>query len=53
MKPLPRFLLADLLLLASPAARACGICGCFMGITPYDNQSSFALMHRYHILHGY
>lgn len=26
------------MLLAGPAVRACGICGCFMGITPSDNQ---------------
>lgn len=52
MKPLFRLLLGGLLL-AGPAARACDLCGCFMGITPYDNQSSFALMHRYRIFHGY
>ncbi|GGG40794.1 hypothetical protein GCM10011378_16330 [Hymenobacter glacieicola] len=34
-------------------ASACDICGCFMGITPYDNQSSFSLMHRYRIFNGY
>ena len=33
--------------------RACDICGCFMGITPYDNQSGFSLMHRYRIFNGY
>ncbi len=53
MRPLRQFLLASLLLLAGPAARACDICGCFMGITPYDNQSGFALMHRYRIFNGY
>lgn len=46
-----RLLLA--LLLAAPAARACDICGCFMGITPYDNQSTFQLMHRYRVFNGY
>ena len=35
------------------AGRACDICGCFMGITPYDNQSGFSLMHRYRIFNGY
>jgi len=45
-------LLAALLLLAGPG-RACDICGCFMGITPYDNQSSFSLMHRYRVFNGY
>lgn len=53
MRPLRSLLLGGLLLLASPAARACDICGCFMGITPYDNQSGFALMHRYRIFNGY
>ncbi|TGE29495.1 hypothetical protein [Hymenobacter metallicola] len=32
---------------------ACDICGCFMGITPYDNQSGVSLMHRYRIFNGY
>jgi len=45
-------LLAGLLLLGWPA-RACDICGCFMGITPYDNQSGFTLMHRYRVFNGY
>ncbi|SHK85128.1 hypothetical protein [Hymenobacter psychrotolerans] len=40
-------------LLVAQAASACDICGCFMGITPYDNQSSFSLMHRYRIFNGY
>lgn len=31
----------------------CDICGCFMGITPYDNQSSIQLMHRYRSFNGY
>ena len=34
-------------------ARACDICGCFMGITPYDNQSGISLLHRYRIFNGY
>ncbi|KUG09780.1 hypothetical protein [Solirubrum puertoriconensis] len=34
-------------------AAACDICGCFMGITPYDNQSSVSLMHRYRVFNGY
>ncbi|TGE25314.1 transporter [Hymenobacter aquaticus] len=37
----------------SSAAQACDICGCFMGITPYDNQSGVSLMHRYRIFNGY
>lgn len=46
-------LLVSLLLLNSRPARACDICGCFMGITPYDNQSGFMLLHRYRIFNGY
>ncbi|MBT9393859.1 transporter [Hymenobacter sp. NST-14] len=42
-----------LALLAARAGRACDICGCFMGITPYDNQSGFSLMHRYRVFNGY
>jgi hypothetical protein len=34
-------------------ALACDICGCFMGITPYDNQSSFGLIYRYRSFNGY
>lgn len=36
-----------------PEARACDICGCFMGITPYDNQSSVGVLHRYRSFNGY
>jgi len=32
---------------------ACDICGCFMGLTPYDNQSSFGLLYRYRSFSGY
>lgn len=32
---------------------ACDICGCFMGIVPYDNQSSISFMHRYRVFNGY
>jgi len=42
-----------LLLLLSPSGYACDICGCFMGIAPYDNQSGISLMHRYRIFNGY
>ncbi|MGI4885239.1 MAG: hypothetical protein ACRYFR_09800 [Janthinobacterium lividum] len=49
-----QYLLLGLLLLGGArAGRACDICGCFMGITPYDNQSGFSLMHRYRIFNGY
>ena len=32
---------------------ACDICGCYMGVTPYDNQSSIMLLHRYRMFNGY
>lgn len=32
---------------------ACDMCGCFMGITPYDNQSSFSFLYRYRSFNGY
>ncbi|MBG8552024.1 hypothetical protein [Hymenobacter guriensis] len=50
MKSFPVFLV---LLLGFYRVHACDICGCFMGITPYDNQSSVALMHRYRAFNGY
>jgi len=31
----------------------CDICGAYMGITPYDNQSSIQLLHRYRAFNGY
>lgn len=34
-------------------ARACDICGIYMGITPYDNQSSIQYLSRYRVEHGY
>ena len=45
-------LLGLLLTVGALSGRACDICGCFMGITPYDNQSGFSLMHRYRIFNG-
>lgn len=39
--------------LFATATQACDICGCFMGITPYDNQSSIGIMHRYRSFSGY
>lgn len=48
-----KYLLLLPLLLLAVAGQACDICGCFMGITPYDNQSGFALMHRYRVFNGY
>jgi hypothetical protein len=32
---------------------ACDVCGCFMGITPYDNQSAITMMYRYKSFNGY
>lgn len=32
---------------------ACDVCGCFMGITPYDNQSSINFIYRYRSFNGY
>jgi hypothetical protein len=34
-------------------AKACDICGIYMGITPYDNQSSVQYLSRYRVEHGY
>jgi hypothetical protein len=28
---------------------ACDVCGAFFGVTPYDNQSSLTLLHRYRL----
>ncbi|MFC7668084.1 hypothetical protein ACFQT0_12340 [Hymenobacter humi] len=53
MRLLSLLLLGAALGLLPRASRACDICGCFMGITPYDNQSSISLMHRYRIFNGY
>ncbi|MXV15285.1 hypothetical protein [Hufsiella ginkgonis] len=46
---------ALLLILLGPVltSEACEICGCFMGITPYDNQSSFAMLYRFRTFSGY
>lgn len=32
---------------------ACDFCGCFMGITPYDNHSNLSLIYRYKSFNGY
>jgi len=32
---------------------ACDFCGCYMGITPYDNQSSITVLYRYKSFSGY
>lgn len=46
-------LLILLLIFLSSTAVACDICGCFMGLTPYDNQSNFGVLYRYRSFHGY
>lgn len=48
-----KYLLFSVILMNSLSAKACDICGCFMGITPYDNQSSITLLHRYRSFTGY
>ncbi|QNF34044.1 hypothetical protein HUW51_15425 [Adhaeribacter swui] len=42
-----------LLFFKNSVSLACDICGCFMGITPYDNQSSIGVLHRYRSFNGY
>lgn len=37
----------------SAGAMACDVCGSFMGITPYDNQSQVTFLHRYRVFNGY
>ena len=32
---------------------ACDICGCYMGIIPYDNQSQIGVLYRYRSFNGY
>lgn len=32
---------------------ACEMCGCFMGITPYDNQSTIGVVYKYKSYSGY
>jgi hypothetical protein len=40
-------------LIYSLSAIACDLCGAFMGITPYDNQSGIQFLHRYRSFNGY
>lgn len=42
-----------LFILVHLCAVACDSCGGFMGLTPYDNQSQFTLLHRYRVFNGY
>jgi hypothetical protein len=48
-----KIIIIALLCLFSTATFACDICGCFMGITPYDSQSSFGLLYRYRSFSGF
>ncbi len=41
------------LMLVTTNTFACDICGCFMGLTPYDNQSNFGILYRYRSFNGY
>ncbi len=41
------------LLIMTPALYACDVCGCFMGLTPYDNQSSAGILYRLRTFSGY
>ncbi len=45
--------LFSFLFLGSLKFLACDMCGNFMGLTPYDNQSQLALVHRYRMFNGY
>lgn len=53
MNYLKKSFLALLLVISSSYTFACDICGCFMGITPYDNQSSVGLLYRFRSFNGY
>lgn len=46
-------ILALLLLASSQCLFACDVCGCFMGLTPYDNQSNIGLVYRLRTFSGY
>lgn len=48
-----RYILAIIFASSLYRTVACDVCGCFMGIVPYDNQSSISLMHRYRVFNGY
>lgn len=45
------FTLSGVLILNSSIA--CDFCGCYMGITPYDNHSNISLLYRYKSFNGY
>ena len=48
-----KFFNTTLILFSTFGAFACDMCGNFMGITPYDNQSQLTLLHRYRVFNGY
>jgi len=48
-----RILFLCILQSAFLSSQACDFCGCFMGITPYDVQSSVSLVTRYKSYNGY
>lgn len=48
-----KFLRITILLFFTCKTIACDLCGGFMGITPYDNQSQLMLLHRYRVFNGY
>ena len=48
-----KLFITTILFLFSLSTTACDLCGSFMGITPYDNQSQLTLLHRYRVFNGY
>lgn len=48
-----KFLRIVFLLSISLPVLSCDLCGSYMGITPYDNQSQLMLLHRYRVFNGY
>ncbi len=50
--------LALTVMLRTLSANACGVCGCvvgvspYMGIIPFDNQSTFGFLYRYRVMSG-
>jgi hypothetical protein len=33
--------------------KACDVCGCFMGILPFENHHQISILHRYRVFNGY
>lgn len=42
-----------LLIILSAKYYSCDMCGAFMGLTPYDNNSQLSFIHRYRVFNGY